>query len=219
MRLIHGNCFEEIDNFEDESFDALVTDPPFGIGFGKYKNSDVAKDFNEYQVWIRKFIKRVLPKVKSGGLICIWQANLYNKYFNDIFGDYDYRVFAACKNFVQIRKIPINYGYDPVILWYKDGNNPLRPEKPKRNLDFFISNTAALVSKPDRIERGHPCPRPLDVVQYIIENFTVGHVFDPFMGSGTTGVACKNLDRDFTGIELEKEYFEIAEKRILSSNT
>jgi len=61
----------------------------------------------------------------------------------------------------------------------------------------------------------HPCQMPLEVMKNIIgilpEDYTI---LDPFMGSGTTGVACKLLGRDFIGIELDKKYFKIAEQRI-----
>lgn len=62
----------------------------------------------------------------------------------------------------------------------------------------------------------HPTIKPLDFTEKIIRNSSrKGEtVLDPFMGSGTTGVACKKLERNFVGIELSKEYFEIAEKRI-----
>ena len=55
-------------------------------------------------------------------------------------------------------------------------------------------------------------------MEHLITKFTDENntILDPFMGSGTTGVACKNLNRDFMGIELDKEYFNIAKKRISS---
>jgi len=63
---------------------------------------------------------------------------------------------------------------------------------------------------------GHPAPFPLQIaIDHIISWSNEGDaVLDPFMGSGTTGVACKNLGRDFIGIELDEKYFEIAEARI-----
>lgn len=62
----------------------------------------------------------------------------------------------------------------------------------------------------------HPTVKPVKLLEYLINMVTPkgGTVLDPFMGSGTTGVACKNLNRDFIGIELDREYFEIAKKRI-----
>ena len=61
----------------------------------------------------------------------------------------------------------------------------------------------------------HPCQMPLEVMRRIIgilpEDITV---CDPFMGSGTTGVACRELGRDFLGIELNSKYYEIARDRV-----
>ena len=62
----------------------------------------------------------------------------------------------------------------------------------------------------------HPCPRPLGQVQHIIEQWVRpgAIVLDPFMGSGTTGVACVKTGRNFIGIEIDPDYYAIAEKRI-----
>jgi len=62
----------------------------------------------------------------------------------------------------------------------------------------------------------HPTQKPIRLLKYLINMFTRdnGTVLDPFMGSGSTGVACKQMNRDFIGIEKEKEYFEIAKARI-----
>jgi DNA modification methylase len=62
----------------------------------------------------------------------------------------------------------------------------------------------------------HPSQKPIQLLRMLIENFTELNdiVFDPFMGSGTTGVACVQTGRNFIGIEIEPKYYEIAEKRI-----
>ena len=62
----------------------------------------------------------------------------------------------------------------------------------------------------------HPTEKNIDMLEVFIENNTdlVQTVFDPFMGSGTTGVACVNTNRKFIGIELDKNYFNIAKERI-----
>lgn len=62
----------------------------------------------------------------------------------------------------------------------------------------------------------HPTEKPVDLMEYLIEKFTDENqtILDPFMGSGTTGVACKNLNRNFIGIELDEGYFNIAKERI-----
>ena len=62
----------------------------------------------------------------------------------------------------------------------------------------------------------HPTQKPVDLMEYLIKKFSDENniIIDPFMGSGTTGVACKNLNRNFIGIELDKNYFKIAQERI-----
>ena len=67
-------------------------------------------------------------------------------------------------------------------------------------------------------QRLHPTQKPLDLVEYLIKTYTQENelILDNCMGSGTTGVACKNLNRDFIGIEKDAKYFEIARQRIES---
>ena len=60
---------------------------------------------------------------------------------------------------------------------------------------------------------GHPTQKPLPLMTWCVE-FTTGTVLDPFMGSGTTGVACAQLGRKFIGIEIDRKYFDIACERI-----
>ena len=67
-----------------------------------------------------------------------------------------------------------------------------------------------------RTGRLHPTQKPVALLEYLIKTYTLEWetVLDNCMGSGSTGVACKNLNRNFIGIELDPEYFKIAEKRI-----
>ena len=67
----------------------------------------------------------------------------------------------------------------------------------------------------------HPTQKPVDLLEYLISKFSDKNetVLDPFMGSGSTGVAAKNLNRSFIGIELDEEYFKIASDRINLSTT
>ena len=213
IELHHGNCLDILPTLG--SVEAAVTDPPFGIGFDYSGNPDVARTPEAYWEWFSPKYQQMLDKVMLGGLVAIWQAQLYFRHYWDWFGD-DIHIYCAAKNFVQLRKTPINYGYDPVIMFYKEGADPLRPQKPRRSIDFFVANTAGIISDMTRIEKGHPCPRPLDAVREIVVNFTKpgGVVLDPFMGSGTTGVACVQTGRSFIGIEINETYFSIAEQRI-----
>lgn len=78
--------------------------------------------------------------------------------------------------------------------------------------DWWEVNQVKNVSKKGNT---HPCVMPLEVMKRIVGILPNGIVvFDPFMGSGTTGVACRQLGIDFIGCELDEEYFEIAKERI-----
>jgi len=212
--LYHEDCIDILKTIPNEYADAIVSDPPFGIGF-MYEKKENTNNPNEYRKFLLPIYTEMMRILKPGGFFALWQSAVYFKYYWDWYGD-NIHIYAACKNFVQLRKkTPINYAFDPVIMKYKEGN-PLRPIKPKRNVDFFVSNVAVLLHKPNRPERQHPCPRPLDVVTEIINNFVVenGTVIDPFIGSGTTAIACINTNRKCIGIEKDIKYFKIAYDRI-----
>jgi site-specific DNA-methyltransferase (adenine-specific) len=216
MKLILGDCLEVMKTLPDKSVDAVITDPPYGIGFYYNGKQEIANTPEKYWAFMGPVYRETMRLLRPGGFFAIWQAALNFRYFWEWFGD-DIHIYAACKNFVQLRKTAINYGFDPIVIGYKCGEKPLCPTKedPKRNIDFFVANTAAVVSKPNlRIQ--HPCPRPIDQMHEIVSNFSIprGTILDPFMGSGTTGVACVQTGRDFIGIEIDPGYFAIAERRI-----
>ena len=82
--------------------------------------------------------------------------------------------------------------------------------------DWWNVNQVKNVNKD---KTNHPCQMPIEVMEHIIKILPEGFtIVDPFMGSGTTGLACKKLNRDFIGIELDEEYFRIAEERIKNGN-
>ena len=83
-----------------------------------------------------------------------------------------------------------------------------------------LRSDGTVIKESIKHQNNHPTVKPIALMEYLIRLITPpqGIVLDPFMGSGTTGIACKNLKRDFIGIELDKEYFEIAKKRIEAFN-
>ena len=77
-------------------------------------------------------------------------------------------------------------------------------DKPAKRLDLPVG----------RVEFGHPTQKPIRLMEWCLGHIDPGATIDPFMGSGTTGVACANLGRTFIGIEREPKYFDIACQRI-----
>lgn len=98
------------------------------------------------------------------------------------------------------------------LLYFRKGSGKCFPQSYEDAKTFYI----APINHKDKKLYGHPTIKPLDITEKIIRNSTrEGQlVLDPFMGSGTTGVACVNTDRKFIGIEIDKEYFDIAQKRV-----
>ena len=99
---------------------------------------------------------------------------------------------------------------------YSDSNPIANLDNKQRTYTDKHPKTIIISSNADRTNRVHPTQKPVALMEYLIKTYTnEGEtVLDFAMGSGTTGVACKNLNRNFIGIELDKEYFKIAEKRI-----
>ena len=214
--VLHGDCLDVMRTMPDASIDAVVTDPPYGLDFKYTSGADVAKTPAAYGAWLGEVLPQIERLLRPGGALVCWQSGTYWRYLWDWFGA-DICVLSHAKNFVQLRKTPVNRACDPIVVRYKAGAPPSRNAKPPRNVDFFVSNTAAIVSKKDRPERAHPCPRPLDAVEWVLQNFVGpegGLILDPFTGSGTTGGAALNEGFRFIGIEREAEYVEIARRRI-----
>jgi len=205
VKLICGDCLEVLPTLETGSVNAVITDPPFGIDFkyNGYKDNPC-----EYEELMCTFVTQV-NRLLHDGYAFVWQAMLQCKNWHKWFPG-EYRIFAGLKNFVQFRPIPIQFSWDPIIFW-KVGNPKLIPIAGHR--DYHIGNTARYVAEKSC---GHPCPRPQNTVEYIVNLVTLPSdtILDPFMGSGTTGLACVKLNRNFIGIEISEEYFKIAEKRI-----
>jgi len=214
-QLYLDDCLNVMQQLPDKSVDAVITDPPYGIGFKYDSGKEKAKTPQEYWEWYKLYHLNYMRILKDGGFWAIWQSGTYHRYLWKWFGD-DVRIYIAAKNFVQLKKTAINHAYDPIAMGYKNGAAPLRPSNPPRNLDYSVANMAGIIRDVNRPERKHPNPRNVEQVKHIMENFSLpnGIVFDPFMGSGTTGVACVQLSRKFIGCEIEPKYFDIAVKRI-----
>ena len=205
--IITGDARELAKAIPDESVDLVLTDPPFGIGF-KYSN-DYNDDPKQYPDLVRWIIKESSRVIKPGGLCFVFVAQPQLRHVWPLFPD-DSRIFAACKNFVQLRPTPVQFSYDPVIFWRKDGERL----KEYRGRDWHIGNTNPM-SRKDNV-KFHSCPRPLDTIIYMVDNFCPrsGIVLDWFMGSGTTAVASKVLHRNWWGSEIDADTAELARERV-----
>lgn len=205
VRLFLGDCREVLPTLS--GVDAVVTDPPYGVGFSRYESHDDSP--GAYEALIIPAVRLLNDAMRDGALAFVWQgmanADQWHKFFPP-----GYRLFAAARNFTQHLPTPVQYSWDPVVWWAK-GKSSRRAVCGMR--DYHIGNTARWVTEESN---GHPCPRPLDTVQYVVElaSDVDELVVDSFMGGGTTGVACVRTGRQFVGCEIEPRYFDIAVRRI-----
>ncbi|HMM41913.1 MAG TPA: site-specific DNA-methyltransferase [Thermomicrobiales bacterium] len=125
-----------------------------------------------------------------------------------------WRIFAACKNFAQVRPTGVWHSWDPVIFWNNAPKSTPKstPKSRTVNRDYHVGNVAGVF----RVLAEHPSPRPIDTMRHIVACAAAEGecVIDPFMGSGTTLRAAKDLGRRAIGIEIEERYCEIAVRRL-----
>ncbi len=206
VRLICADCRDVLPTLGN--VDALIWDPPWGINFSEYESHK--DDSAQYPQWIADTLSEAESHVTDGWAV-VFQGPKRAWEWPSLLGR-EYRIMACAKNFTQI--LP---GAGP--LWSTDFALFWQVGKPRvehgRGRDFHLAITSDMRGRP----RGHPCPRPLDQMKYVVECFSEKGMtaLDPTFGSGTTGVAAVNLGRRFIGIEIEEKYFDIAVRRIQSA--
>jgi site-specific DNA-methyltransferase (adenine-specific) len=213
ITLIHGNCLQHMKDVSSDVF--IFSDPPYNQGYHyDFYHDDMEHD--EYAKMIRDVFgsrksaiihyPEEMMQIMGGGRFDLQQVVSW-VYPSNTAKQHRLIAWFGCRP--DMRKIPQPYK-NP-----KDKRIAKRISEGKtaRSYDWWEINQVKNVSKTDN---PHPCPVPLMLMEKIILSTTdVGDtVCDPFMGSGTTGIACKRLNRNFIGIELDREYFKIAEKRI-----
>ena len=226
MELINGNNLEAFSEIPDNSVNLVLTDPPYNISqknnfetmnrqsidFGEWdKNADIL-------TWLT-LLDRIVKK--NGSVV----------------------IFNSWRNVADIADVLDANGFETkdLIRWVKD--NPMPRNRDRRYVADFeqavwavkkrgkwtfnrLNDTydrplimSGLTPKSEKSFGNHPTQKPIAVMtELLMRHSNPGDVvLDPFMGSGSTGVACVNTNRDFIGIELDETYFEIAENRIIEA--
>lgn len=178
---------------ELSGLNAVVTDPPYGIEFGYVGYDDTREQWyalmNEVVPAARKAAKFVVMPSCDRMSMGWWYATHQPEW-----------MIAWYKGSPGHRS-PIGFNdWEPHLCWG-------RPSRPMH--DHFQTPCGF-------DDNGHPCPKPIEWAEWLVERAAEDgeSVCDPFMGSGTTGVACARLNRKFIGVEREPKYFEIAKTRI-----
>lgn len=199
--LYRADCFDVLP--ELSGIDAVVTDPPYGINF-EYRTyrDDPAK----YPAMMKRLVTEA-TRITDGGPCFVWQSPMYADRWHEFFPK-GFRIVAACKIYPpRADGRPTCLSWDPVIFWSR--RSKVYHELPR---DWHVSDLTRYGGYPDGSPV--PCPRPLEQVLYFCESVRARSVLDPFLGSGTTGVAALLAGKTFVGVEQDKVYFDYACRRI-----
>lgn len=228
--LINGDCFEYLNNIQDNSVDLLLTDPPYNIA--KYStgninlkgrtaiNNDLAKwDLQEIDIDKLSFeFKRILKP--NGNIFIFTSYNLIGKWhsaLDPLFDTFQYFLWHKTNPAPKIYKNGFLNSCEMIIcLWNKGHTWNFSDQKTMHN---FFECPICMGNERTKSPK-HPTQKPLKLLRHIIKiaSNEGDIVLDPFMGVGSTGVAAIELDRSFIGCEIDKEYFLTAKKRINCAN-
>ena len=210
VKLLQGDCLELLKQIKDESIDMVLTDPPYGIafqsGYRKIGYEKIKGDQNLY--WLDDFVEEIFRVSKNNTahyMFCSF-------HHIDIFKQAIQKRFKV-KNIITWVKNNTSMGdlkgdFAPkteFIIFFQKGRRLINGRRDSNVFEFNKTRNEL-----------HPTQKPVDMTEYMLSKFSdEGNVIlDPFMGSGTTGVACVNTNRNFIGMELDEDYFKIAKERI-----
>lgn len=222
MELINGDCMEILKDIPDKSVDLIITDPPYKFenqGGGFYaKNESTHRQYLDSLKKIKCcefepkiFLSKVKPKLKKfyGYFFCNKTlVDEYIKFAKENKYQYDILVMAKSNPIPAYNNHHLS-DLEYIVMIREKGTYFSKHKNINDYRKFYITSC----------KKGlHPAQKPIELIERYIkvssnENDTI---LDCFMGSGTTGVACKNLSRNFIGIEIDEKYFNIAKERIES---
>lgn len=223
FQVKNGDCYELIKKIPHNSIDLILTDPPYNVSPCSTGNIKIKgrKDFKtDIAEWDHKplnvsglatqFQRILKPK---GNIFIFTNYNLigqFHKFFNPIFDTFNLFVWHKTNPSPQVRKKSFLSSCELIVCcWNKGHTFNFTTQNQMHN--FF---QGPICQGHERTS--HPTQKPLKLLKHLIKigSFKYETVFDPFMGSGSTGHASIELERDFIGFEIEKNYFQIAEKRL-----
>ena len=233
QQLINGDCLEEMKNIPDKSIDCIICDLPYGMTKNKW---DIVIPFDKLWEQYNRVIKDngaiilfgnnpftaelILSNKKYFRYTLVWEKNKFSDFLNS-----KRKPMKIHEDIVIFYKKQPTYNPqlvvgDPYTRWNtqsavdKQTNYGKIKENVVKNDGTRLPTT---VLKFNRKERPiHPTEKPVDLLEWLIKTYSNegDTVLDNCMGSGSTGVACKNTNRNFIGIELDTNYFNIAQERL-----
>ena len=216
--LLHGDCLELMKDIPDGSVDLIVTDPPYLKAYSTgYRKNTKRKDteiLNDREFDLDNLLQEYKRLLKEDGhmyMFGCWQTS-------DKFKQKLEKYFKIKSKLIWVKNnwsagdLFWTYGQSYEEIWYATNGRKKLNGKRDRDCLFY-----------DRVagkKQLHLNQKPTDLIEFLINKSSKEGdlVLDTFMGSGTTGVACLNTNRNFIGIELDENYFNIAKERIENHN-
>lgn len=204
-QIIQGDCVEFMKEVPDKTFKLILTDPPYnaeniGPNARKYEGQRMKLPEEEYKAWMLSWFteaQRIAENIVFTPGIA--NTNIYPQPF--------WQLCWHKPSAVSFNRMGGFNAWEPIFIYSK-------PVKGARlGQDYIRQDTMNFGKGP---EKEHSCPKPLVLWEKLIQYFSnEGElIFDPFMGSGTTAVACKRLGRKYCGTDIIKKYCEISRQRL-----
>ena len=236
IKLYNDDMFNILSKIEPQSIDLLLTDFPYGT-LNKRNKWDVIIDYEKFWEYVDIICK------PNAAIISTAQQPFTSKLISTNYSMFRYCLVwekSKATGYLNSKKMPLK-AHEDIVVFYKKictynpqmtKGTPYDKGIAVRDTEAYGKQTTAVHVKNEdgkRFPRSviyfktaegegklHPTQKPVVLMEYLVKTYSNegDTVFDPCMGSGTTGVACINTDRKFIGVEREKEYFEIAEQRI-----
>ena len=230
-KLLNADSFEYIRNIPDKSIDLILTDPPYNLSdysTGNIKLPWRSEINNDLAHWDKKtfdpgrlvddFIRILKP---TGTIFAFCSYNLLGKWhqvFDDRFDTFQFMVWHKTNPVPKIYKAGFLNSCELIVCMWNKGHtwNFISQKEMHNFIETPICMGAERLKNPK-----HPTQKPVKVLKHIVEiaSNPGDLVFDPFMGVGSTGTAALEMNRHFLGIEIDKNYFIAAKKRLKTIQT
>ena len=222
MKLINDDCLKVLPTLEESSIDLIITSPPYNLGNNHHTGNKQHRAYNDnlpegmYQAQQLQFLNECFKVLKETGSLIYNHKNRIRK--GRQLSPYEW-IFKS--NFIvkqEIVWVNRSQNFDKMRFYPFTERLYWLTKKPETKLFNAINHQDIFDRKewkPEGTKGKHKRAFPIKMVEDILNCFPDAKiVLDPYMGSGTTGVVAKNLNREFIGIEIDKTYFDMASKRI-----
>ncbi len=204
LNTIHNiDCLDGFKMIPENSIDLILTDPPYGLNKAGIKND---QDLSLFYASLPESY-RVLKK--DSFYITFFSTKFLPAVFKNNPFEYFWNFILYCPN-ASVNS-PIGFTKYMSCIVFKKGN----PKMVNRKKDIFLDTPGKMI-EPDEGFINHPTPKPKTFIKELLMLFSEEKavVLDPFLGSGSTAVACKQLKRSYIGFEISENYCKLANERL-----